>query len=88
LAPCGGDGTDALLATLGVTGSGKVGSSIHQEKQLADLCPQDAHNSRFTIPARSNTTRARRDFPIAWPKPREPRLHPYTRAVRRGIGSV
>lgn len=24
LAPCGGDGTDALLATLGVTGSGKV----------------------------------------------------------------
>lgn len=25
LAPCGGDGTDALLATLGVTGSGKVG---------------------------------------------------------------
>jgi len=25
LAPCGGDGTDALVATLGVTGSGKVG---------------------------------------------------------------
>ena len=25
LAPCGGDGADALLATLGVTGSGKVG---------------------------------------------------------------
>jgi hypothetical protein len=28
LAPCGGDGTDALLATLGVTGSGKVGRII------------------------------------------------------------
>ncbi len=26
LAPHGGDGTDALLATLGVTGSGKVGN--------------------------------------------------------------
>lgn len=28
LAPCGGDGTDALLATLGVTGSGKVGGNF------------------------------------------------------------
>jgi hypothetical protein len=26
IAPCGGEGTDALLATLGVTGSGKVSS--------------------------------------------------------------
>jgi len=28
LAPCGGDGTDALVATLGVTGSGKVGRAL------------------------------------------------------------
>ena len=31
LAPYGGDGTDALLATLGVTGSGKVGRCLGPE---------------------------------------------------------
>jgi hypothetical protein len=32
LAPHGGDGTDGLLATLGVTGSGKVG--VHENPQM------------------------------------------------------
>jgi hypothetical protein len=32
LAPHGGDGTDGLLATLGVTGSGKVGQTSDERK--------------------------------------------------------
>ena len=40
LAPRGGDGTDAVVATLGVTGSGKV-----RRKQTAPLFPL----SRFTL---------------------------------------
>ncbi|KAK4119424.1 P-loop containing nucleoside triphosphate hydrolase protein [Parathielavia appendiculata] len=33
LAPCGGDGTDALLATLGVTGSGKTHTILGSKSQ-------------------------------------------------------
>ncbi|KAL2266854.1 hypothetical protein VTJ83DRAFT_4131 [Remersonia thermophila] len=33
LAPCGGDGTDALLATLGVTGSGKTHTTLGSRSQ-------------------------------------------------------
>ena len=36
LAPRGGEGTDALLATLGVTGSGKVGVIFHPYAQLVE----------------------------------------------------
>lgn len=39
LAPHGGEGTDALLATLGVTGSGKVGGSY---SRCAGLGPRPA----------------------------------------------
>jgi hypothetical protein len=40
LAPHGGDGTDALLATLGVTGSGKVGLNAAKE-----FCPVHAQHA-------------------------------------------
>lgn len=36
LAPRGGDGTDALVATLGVTGSGKVGRPGSREGEIEE----------------------------------------------------
>lgn len=48
LAPCGGDGTDALLATLGVTGSGKVGCCEASGQAVADPSPDATRHTRYS----------------------------------------
>lgn len=68
LAPHGGDGTDALLATLGVTGSGKVQRTLYRVHAMIELTlttwPIDAHNPRIQNPARHDTARSRRHLPV------------------------
>jgi len=45
LAPHGGDGTDALLATLGVTGSGKVRMESGMDVDCPTNCPRRTQSS-------------------------------------------
>jgi hypothetical protein len=68
LAPHGGDGTDALLATLGVTGSGKVGddSRGHRIAAILTFHMTDTHDSGIEIPTRLDTTRSRCHLPVSW----------------------
>lgn len=74
LAPHGGDGTDALLATLGVTGSGKVRGSRHGIERLErlSLTMADAYHTRVSNPEGHDAARARRHISISWT--RRPRL--------------
>lgn len=57
LAPAGGEGTDAMVATLGVTGSGKVCYLFGCRNQLT--C-QDTHDPRLEKSARPDAAGARR----------------------------
>lgn len=84
LAPHGGEGTDALLATLGVTGSGKVRgdrmTTRSSTRMLTTDCLADAHHSRLTVAARNDTTGARCHIPVSGA--RHPRLRHAARARR------
>lgn len=62
LAPTGGEGTDAMVATLGCTGSGKVRKAL----RISDptLTDPDAHYPRLEKPARPNTARPRRSLQV------------------------
>jgi hypothetical protein len=64
LGPQGGDGRDGLLATLGVTGSGKVhkGPSILSIDRFS--FNTESYNSRISNPARSHPTCPRCTLPI------------------------
>lgn len=88
LAPTGGEGTDAMVATLGVTGSGKVRNSLCL---LSPLTDPDTHDPRFQEPARPYAARARRPLPLDRPehdrRPRPCRSHRLPTSLRR-LGSL
>ena len=56
LGPLGGEGRDGLLATLGVTGSGKV-FMIYDRLKRNSLIAADAHHPRFSLNSRLDPTR-------------------------------
>jgi hypothetical protein len=72
LGPSGGEGRDGLLATLGVTGSGKVcfvvcllnTCTTSWNRLLTMIVDTEPHNPRFSKPTRSNTTCPRRALPL------------------------
>lgn len=73
LAPHGGDGTDALLATLGVTGSGKVVDFTRTDQSsITNRSFTVTHNSRLQVPARYDPASTGRHLPLD--KPESPRL--------------
>lgn len=62
LGPQGGEGRDGLLATLGVTGSGKV--SFNKYKKFYNTDNTVPYHTRVPDPARTNAARARCSLPI------------------------
>lgn len=67
VAPNGGDGTDAMVATLGVTGSGKVNNIMDRlvVQGLLTSLLTDAHDSRLQVAARPDAASSRRSFPLS-----------------------
>lgn len=68
LAAHGGDGTDALLATLGVTGSGKV-CGKHTSWDIIDtnrLLYEVTHHPGIEDPTGPDTACPRPGFPLPW----------------------
>lgn len=95
LAPHGGEGSDALLATLGVTGSGKVrdGASAGSMMMAMSVCPvanqdyADTYHPRIANAARHDADGPRRPFslhrlPHARPEPPS-RRRPFPTGLRR-----
>lgn len=87
LAPCGGDGTDALLATLGVTGSGKVGLPIREAEHLLTGRLQDSYYPGVPVPTRPDAARPRCHLSVAGPEPSQPRCQPDIGAINRRVRS-
>lgn len=72
LAPQGGQGTDAVIATLGVTGSGKVRPPGYPQQNSSLTgglpSPVDAHDTGVQVPARPHSASTRRGLQVHLPQ--------------------